>query len=112
MKKNPKQIAAIIALVLIAALIISFVVSAVTASEDSGNGFFICFFAIIAIPILAWLFIFCYGRLTGKHTIAELFPKEWQTTNSELSKNPDNADFTEEEISEAMENAKNDSTSK
>ena len=76
MKKSPKQIAAIIALIAIVALIIAYFVSALTATPESGNTFFAFFFAIIAIPILLWLFIFCYGRLTQKHTIAEYFPED------------------------------------
>ncbi len=76
MKKSPKQIAAIIALIAIVALIIAYFVSALTATPESGNTFFAYFFAIIAIPILMWLFLFCYGRLTQKHTIAEYFPED------------------------------------
>ena len=76
MKKSPKQIAAIIALIAIVALIIAYFVSAFTATPESGNTFFALFFAIIAIPILLWLFLFCYGRLTQKHTMAELFPED------------------------------------
>ena len=40
MKKNPKQIAAIVGLVAIAALIIAFIVSAFTTTADSRNLFF------------------------------------------------------------------------
>lgn len=106
MKKTPKQIAAIVALILIALLIVCFVVSAFTANGIGSKLFFISFFLIIAVPILAWLFIFVYGRVKGTHTMAELFPKEWQANDSTIQKNPDNQDFSEDELVEAYENSK------
>lgn len=106
MKKNPKQIAAIIALAMIAILIICFIVSAFSTSEQSNHIFFICFFLIIAVPIISWLFIFCYGRFTGKHTMAELFPKEWQANEPSIPANPSNETYTEQEITAAMEESK------
>lgn len=75
MKKNKKQIAAIVALFAIAALLIGFIVSAFQTSADSRNTFFAFFFCIIAIPILLWLLLLCYGRFKGKHTMAEFFPE-------------------------------------
>lgn len=84
MKKSPKQIAAIIALIAIVALIIAYFISAFTATPESGNTFFAFFFAIIAVPILLWLFLFCYGRLTQKHTIAEYFPENDDETKKIL----------------------------
>lgn len=76
MKKNPKRIAAIIALVAIALLLIAFVVSAFTADAgEAGSRFMGLLFCIIAIPLLAWVLIFCIGRMRNKHTMAELFPE-------------------------------------
>lgn len=75
MKKNSKRIAAIIALAAVAALLIGFIISAFSTTADSKNTFYAFFFSIIALPILAWLFILCYGRFKGKHTIAEFFPE-------------------------------------
>lgn len=75
MKKKMKQFIAIIALAAIAVLIIAFAASALTAVPgESGNRFMGLLFCIIAIPILAWLLLFCIGRLSHTHTIAELFP--------------------------------------
>lgn len=78
MKKNVKQLIAIISLIAIAILIILFIISAFLAKPGSGNMFFALFFGIIAIPILAWVLLFCYGRFKGKHTMAELFPEDEQ----------------------------------
>ena len=105
MNKKPKQIAAIVALVAIAVLIIAFIVSAFTTTVDSRNLFFALFFCIIAIPILAWLFILCYGRMKGKHTMAEFFPDS-NTDSPIVPEHKESQGFTEEEITQAMENSR------
>lgn len=77
--KTPKskRIVAIIALIALLALIIAFVISAFTTTPgEQNNTFFALFFGIIAIPILAWIMIFCIGRFQNKHTIAEFFPED------------------------------------
>ncbi len=84
MKKNYKRIIAIVALIAIALLIIAFVVSAFMAEPgEAGNRFLGLLCCIIAIPILAWLLIFCIGRMQGKHTMAELFPEKNGDENEE-----------------------------
>lgn len=76
MKKNPKRLAAVISLICIVLLIIAFVISAFTAAPgEAGNRFMALLFCIIAIPILAWVILFCIGRMQGRHTMAELFPE-------------------------------------
>lgn len=76
MKRNPKQLVALISLAAIILLIIAFVVSAFTAGPgEAGNRFMALLFCIIAIPILAWVILFCIGRMQGKHTMAEFFPE-------------------------------------
>lgn len=107
MKKKPKQIAAIIALIAIAALIITFFISAFTTNADSRNTFFALFFCIIALPILAWLFLLCYGRFKGKHTMAEFFPEDTTDLRDStvIPERKESQGFTEEEITEAMENS-------
>lgn len=107
MKKSLKQLIAIISLLALAILIILFFISAFFAKPGSGNIFFALFFGIIAIPILAWLFLFCYGRFKGKHTMAELFPEDYDIVSGTSNlKNSGEQAFTEEEITEAMENSR------
>ena len=106
MKRNIKQIVAMISLIAIVVLIILFFISAFLAKPGSGNIFFALFFGIIAIPILAWLFLFCYGRFKGEHTMAEIFPQNNDTTEgNSIPQNPEAQNFTDEEITEAMENS-------
>ncbi len=52
MKKNPKQLVAIAALIAIVVLIIAFVISAFTASPgEAGNRFMALLFCIVDVPI-------------------------------------------------------------
>ena len=77
MKKNPKQIAAFVALILIVLLIISFVISAFTAGPgEAGNRFMALLYCVVAIPILAWLLLFCIGKMQKKPTTEEFFPEQ------------------------------------
>lgn len=77
MKKTPKQLIAIAALAAIVLFIAAFVISAFTADPgESGNRFMALLFGIIAIPLLAWILLFCIGRMQHKHTIAEIFPED------------------------------------
>lgn len=78
MKKNPKQLVAVIVLAAIAALIIAFVISAFSAGPgEAGNHFMALLFCIIAIPILAWVILFCIGRTQDKR---KFFPEEEKNT--------------------------------
>ena len=71
-KMTPKRIAAIVALVLLALLYIVTFFVALFAPVDKGNLFAACLMATIAVPLLAWIYIWLYGQMTGKKTIADL----------------------------------------
>lgn len=76
MKKYARRIIAIAVLAAIVVLLAAFAISAITAdSGEAGNRFMALLSAIIAIPLLAWILLFCVGRMQNKHTIAELFPE-------------------------------------
>ncbi len=67
---NKKQrTAALIAVILIIILIIALLVTAIT--DSNGQLFRALLFAVIAVPILAWIYIWLFGKLTGKKTIAD-----------------------------------------
>jgi len=71
-KWTPKRIAAIVALVLLAALyLVTFIVSLLSPT-GGGSLFGVCLMAIIGVPVLAWIYIWLYGQMTGKKTIADL----------------------------------------
>lgn len=72
MKQNKKQLFAVIALIIIGILIIAFVISAFIGTSQL---FFGLLAGVIALPILTWIFIAIYGKMTQKSTIADLFPE-------------------------------------
>ena len=75
MKKTPKQIAAIICIILLAFLYVATLVVAILDFPGSDKLFASCLVATIGIPILLWIYLALYGKLTNKKTIADLFPE-------------------------------------
>lgn len=69
-KRNMKQIAAIIAIVLLVALSIATLLVAIF--DKSGRLFQAFLVATVATPILLWIYIWLYGVITGKHTVASV----------------------------------------
>ncbi len=80
MKKTPKQIAAIICIILLAFLYVATLVVAILDFPGSDKLFASCLVATIGVPILLWIYLALYGKLTNKKTIADLFPE-----NEEIS---------------------------
>ena len=68
---NSKQIVAICGVLLLALLYIVTLIVAIFDGSESGRWFMICIFATVAVPILLWIYIWMYGKLTGKPTIAD-----------------------------------------
>ena len=75
-KITPKQIAALVCVVLLVGMYIGAFVVACLDLGDSGRLFAGCLVATIGLPILLWIYIWLYGRYTGKSTMADLFPEE------------------------------------
>ncbi|MBQ6887351.1 MAG: hypothetical protein IJN54_07575 [Lachnospiraceae bacterium] len=71
-KKTPKQIAAIVCLALIVISYIAAFVVALMDSTKSGELFQACLLATVFLPILCWIYIWLYGQVKQKHTIADL----------------------------------------
>lgn len=71
-KWNAKRVAALVAVVLLVALYVVTFFVALFAPVESGNVFAVCLMGTIAIPLLAWIYIWLYGRMTGKETMADL----------------------------------------
>lgn len=69
MKKNPKQIAALICITAIVIVLIAMLVFATIGNTEL---FRACLYAVITLPILTWVYIFLYGAAKRKHTIASL----------------------------------------
>ena len=71
-KKSVKQIAALTAVVLLAALYLATLLLSIVDTAASGTLFRLSAICTVAIPLFAWIFIWIYGQMTGKKTIADL----------------------------------------
>lgn len=71
-KKTPKQIAAIICIILLAAMYLLTFIVAFLDFPGWNKLFAGCLLMTIALPILLWLYIWLYGIYTEKHTMASL----------------------------------------
>lgn len=71
-KKTGRQIAAIGCIIILLLLYIVTLAAAVCDFEGAGRLFQICLALTIVLPILLWGYIWMYGKLTNKHTIASL----------------------------------------
>ncbi len=83
MKKTPKQIAAIICVILLALLYVATLVVAILDFPGSDKLFASCLVATIGLPILLWIYIAAYGKFAGKKTIADLFPENESDISNE-----------------------------
>lgn len=70
MYSKKQRIAALAGIILLAALYLLTLVSAIFNLDGSGNLFKTCLFATVALPILIWLYIWLYGIWSKKHTPA------------------------------------------
>ena len=71
MKKTSKQIVAIIGIILLVSLYIITLIVAFVSPAGAGALFQACLVASFAIPFLIWIYIWMYGKITKKHTIAD-----------------------------------------
>ena len=71
-KTSFRRIAALTAVVLLLALYVVTLLLAILDTSDAGRWFLYSVIGTFAIPILAWIFIWIYGRTTGKRTITDL----------------------------------------
>lgn len=71
-KATSKQVVALVGVILLVAMYLVTLVVAIFDQDSSGRLFQACLVATVAIPLLIWVYIWMYGRLTGKHTMADL----------------------------------------
>ena len=97
-KKTPKQIAALVCVVILVLMyLISFVV-AIFNFDSSGRMLQACIVATIALPILLWIYIWLYGMMKGKHTIASLdIMQDPDTVGKQMTENHEETVEDEEE---------------
>lgn len=90
-KINPKQIAAMICLVLILLSYIVLIAVSLLDSQKSGELFQACLIATVFLPILCWIYIWLYGRIKQRSTIADpdILQAKTQLPNQKDLKNAD-----------------------
>ena len=75
MHTKKQRIMAWIGIVLLLLLVIATFLCAFLDFEGSERLFAACLFASIGLPILMWIYIGLYGKITNKKTMADLFPE-------------------------------------
>lgn len=70
-KVTSRRLAALIGVALLALLYIATLVIAIVDTSSSGRWFRACLFATAAVPLLIWIYTWMYGKLTGRHTVAD-----------------------------------------
>lgn len=96
--KNQRR-AALIGVILLAMLFLATLITAIFNFDGEGKLFKAFLFATIAVPILIWIYIWLYGAITKKRTIASVFPeiegleeaRERQLQDRLSGENPDTA---------------------
>lgn len=74
MKSKPKQIAAILCIILLVLLYVATLVISLLDFPGSDKLFGACILATIGLPILLWIYIWLFGKVTGRHTITNSEP--------------------------------------
>jgi uncharacterized membrane protein len=70
-KITSKQVVAMIGVILLVALYIVTLIVAIINPGESGMYFQICLVSTIVVPVLIWIYVWMYGKLTQRHTFAD-----------------------------------------
>ena len=84
-KMTSRRIVALVGVVLLALLYITTLIIAIVDNSDSGRWFMGCIFATIAAPMLIWIYTWLYGKVTGRHTIADAPQNPMGDIDTEMS---------------------------
>lgn len=69
MKSKSKQIAAIFCIILLVLLYVATLVISLLDFPGSDKLFGACIIATIGLPILLWIYIWLFGKVTSRHAI-------------------------------------------
>lgn len=87
---NFQRILAMIGVILLISLSICALVFAVIDFPGSGRLSWACLMAAIIMPILLWIWIFIYGQMTRKKTIATFWPESDKSDEADELENDKN----------------------
>ena len=71
-KWTPKRILAILIIIFLVLLYVVTLIVAIVNPGDGGRLFAMCLLATVVVPIVAYLYIWVYTKITGKKTIASV----------------------------------------
>lgn len=86
MSRKGKQIAAWVAIVLLVMLYVVTLIVAIFDTSSAGNWVMGCLLATAIIPLLTWMYIWMYGKITGKETMADVHLLEGMKEDTEEAK--------------------------
>ena len=69
-KWTPKRICAILVIVLLVSMYIATLVVAIVWPGNGAKLFAMCLLVTVIVPIVAYIYLWLYGTITGKRTIA------------------------------------------
>lgn len=70
-KSASKRIVALCGVALLVLLYLATLLTAILDTTASAGLFRTSLFATLAVPLLVWIYTWMYGKLTGRHTIAD-----------------------------------------
>ena len=70
-KVTSKQIVAWIGIIALVAMYVVTLIVAIINPGEGGRLFQACLVATIAVPLLVWIYVWMYGKLTNKETFAD-----------------------------------------
>jgi len=82
-KRTPKQIIALVGVILLALLYVTTFVLAIVDTSASGKLFMTSFVATAMLPLILWIYTWIFGKMTGKKTIADFHLEEETTLEEE-----------------------------
>ena len=97
-KRTPKQIIALVGVILLALLYVTTFVLALVDTSASGKFFMTSLVATVMLPLVLWIYTWIFGKMTGKKTIADFYPED------ESAMNRDNTDAPESDDDTPMDN--------
>lgn len=92
-RSKAQRVAAMICVILLAGLYLTTLIVAIIDRSSSGKWFFICLVGTLAVPLLTWIYIWMYGVLTQKKTIASFDLGNSALQTEEMQKGEENPDL-------------------
>ncbi len=63
-------------ILLVCLYIVTLIVSIFGDTDQTAPLFYICMASTLAIPALIWIYTWLWGKMTGRHTIADYTPNQ------------------------------------